>query len=470
MQSRASENNLPRRFQVFGSIRQKTLAILAITFLSSFLILYLISQDVLLQSFKELEIFSARHCLTQIDREIDQNLKMLETTNRDWAFWDDLYAFVAKPTQEFINTNLADDTFNNLLLDFMGFFDPDGNPVHLVAYDRQLGGKIPFSGDLLDYFKIHPELLRHADAESVRKGIVVFPQGPMLFVSRPILTSTLQGPVHGALVFGRALDAEEAKRIGQNVEVFLKISTLVEARENPQQSEIIRKIQASGEKIAVLDNGTQSLGGALLVDDIFGKPALLLEASLHRSIYARGQQAITVLGWFFLGISALICLVIMLLLDRLVIRPVVVLSDSVSRVGEDADAEGRVVSAGPEEIRRLAAAINSMLDRLAAVSQHLARKNAQLEHEITERQGLQNEREKLIGQLQEALAQVRTLSGFLPICASCKKIRDDSGYWKQIESYISAHADVTFSHGICPECALKLYGEYLDGEETLREK
>lgn len=70
---------------------------------------------------------------------------------------------------------------------------------------------------------------------------------------------------------------------------------------------------------------------------------------------------------------------------------------------------------------------------------------------------LESEREALIKELQEALATIKTLSGLLPICASCKKIRDDKGYWNQIESYIRDHSDAEFSHGICPECAKKLY-------------
>ena len=67
------------------------------------------------------------------------------------------------------------------------------------------------------------------------------------------------------------------------------------------------------------------------------------------------------------------------------------------------------------------------------------------------------EKKKIIAQLQKALAEVKTLSGFLPICASCKKIRDDKGYWNQIEAYISEHSEAEFSHGICPECSEKLY-------------
>jgi K+-sensing histidine kinase KdpD len=67
---------------------------------------------------------------------------------------------------------------------------------------------------------------------------------------------------------------------------------------------------------------------------------------------------------------------------------------------------------------------------------------------------------RLIGELQEALAQVKSLSGLLSICASCKKIRDERGDWSQVEAYIRDHSEADFSHGICPECAQKLYPEY----------
>jgi len=82
--------------------------------------------------------------------------------------------------------------------------------------------------------------------------------------------------------------------------------------------------------------------------------------------------------------------------------------------------------------------------------------------DVTERRLAEVERDKLIIELQEALAKVRHLSGLLPICASCKKIRNDEGFWEQVETYISEHSEVLFSHAICPECGKKLYPEYYD--------
>ena len=80
--------------------------------------------------------------------------------------------------------------------------------------------------------------------------------------------------------------------------------------------------------------------------------------------------------------------------------------------------------------------------------------------DITVRQMIEEERERLIEELKEALENVKTLKGLLPICASCKRIRDDTGYWNQIEAYVRDHTEAEFSHGICPDCAQKLYPKY----------
>ena len=72
--------------------------------------------------------------------------------------------------------------------------------------------------------------------------------------------------------------------------------------------------------------------------------------------------------------------------------------------------------------------------------------------EVTHRRLAELERERLITDLQLALSRIKTLQGLLPICAGCKKIRDDSGYWLNVEEYLSAHSDLDFTHGLCPDC------------------
>jgi two-component system, OmpR family, response regulator VanR len=103
--------------------------------------------------------------------------------------------------------------------------------------------------------------------------------------------------------------------------------------------------------------------------------------------------------------------------------------------------------------------------RLEEANTVLKELNERLVNQIAERKKAEREKEKLIGQLRQALAEVKKLSGLLPICASCKRIRDDKGYWQQIEGYIRDHSEADFSHGICPECARRLYPDINPDED-----
>jgi hypothetical protein len=82
-----------------------------------------------------------------------------------------------------------------------------------------------------------------------------------------------------------------------------------------------------------------------------------------------------------------------------------------------------------------------------------------INRDITERKIAEMKRERLISELKDALAQIKTLKGLLPMCAWCRKIRDDKGYWDKLEAYIEKRTDTTFTHGICPECMKKVEKE-----------
>lgn len=98
-----------------------------------------------------------------------------------------------------------------------------------------------------------------------------------------------------------------------------------------------------------------------------------------------------------------------------------------------------------------------LLTSIVVFSYTLGREIERQLRDISERDRVQAEREKLIRELEAALSKVKALSGLLPICAGCKKIRDDKGYWEQIEVYIRDHSEADFSHGLCPECAERLF-------------
>lgn len=105
--------------------------------------------------------------------------------------------------------------------------------------------------------------------------------------------------------------------------------------------------------------------------------------------------------------------------------------------------------------------VSTIRRRLQEQKEELQKAHAEIKSEMKNRKKAEIEKDRLIIELKDALDKVKTLSGLLPICASCKRIRDDKGYWNQIENYIRSHSDAEFSHGICPDCARRLYPGFL---------
>jgi hypothetical protein len=101
--------------------------------------------------------------------------------------------------------------------------------------------------------------------------------------------------------------------------------------------------------------------------------------------------------------------------------------------------------------------VSSIRRRLRRQREEIQEAHEAMKIEMEERKRAQIEKDNLIVELEDALGKVRTLSGLLPICASCKKIRDENGSWSQIESYIGARSEAEFSHSICPDCTKRLY-------------
>ncbi|TAN45932.1 MAG: HAMP domain-containing protein [Nitrospirae bacterium] len=132
------------------------------------------------------------------------------------------------------------------------------------------------------------------------------------------------------------------------------------------------------------------------------------------------------------GISASIAF------SHIITRPLRELANAAEGFGRG-ELNHQVVVSSKDEVGELAKIFNSMIEK---------------------RRLIEEEREHLIEDLKKALAEVKTLRGFLPICASCKKIRDNHGSWQQMEAYIREHTEAEFSHGMCPDCMEKLYPEY----------
>ena len=151
--------------------------------------------------------------------------------------------------------------------------------------------------------------------------------------------------------------------------------------------------------------------------------------------------------------SVVFAFIISILVRRLM-RPLKVLIKGAESIGSG-NLHTAISVQSKDEFSLLSKAFNDMAQNL----RKLTVSRNELESEIKQKEKAEKEREELIGRLKDALNKIRTLEGVIPICSNCKKIRDDKGYWNNLEGYIEKHSDALFSHGMCPECMDSLYGE-----------
>ncbi len=145
-----------------------------------------------------------------------------------------------------------------------------------------------------------------------------------------------------------------------------------------------------------------------------------------------------------------------------VLAPLLVGSRLLGVISLDSDAPGAFDEGDASAVVVVAGLIGLAVDNVRLqrdVDRHVQQRAAALSAANAELSSSLGQRDRLVDGLTEALTRVKTLSGLLPICASCKKVRDDHGYWSQIETYVRTHTEAEFTHGICPECARRLYPE-----------
>jgi len=127
----------------------------------------------------------------------------------DWASWDDTYNFVQNSNYDYIQTNLMDETFINSKLNLMLFINISGQPVFGKAFDLHIMTEVPVPDGILEKISLNGIFLCTFNETKVIKGLILIPEGPMLIVSRPILTSYDEGPAKGTLIMGRYYDSAQ---------------------------------------------------------------------------------------------------------------------------------------------------------------------------------------------------------------------------------------------------------------------
>lgn len=348
------------------TLRKKALLLTGIILLFLSCILFLAAKAIFLKNFSEAESKSAGLRAEWALSALKEELAALEATAADWAEWDDTYAFVENPTDEYIKANLVDPTFTTLRLNFMLFLNSSGQIVFGKGFDRQKEREAPVPESLREQLSAAEFLFNR----SPRAGVILLPENPLLIASCPILTSEKKGPARGALVLGRYLDAGEIERLAQMTRAPVSVYRVDDAQ-LPPDFILARQNLSRGANIYVLPLDNQFIAGYGLLNDVSGKPALLIGVKTPRELYPLGHKITLSFLLLFLVIGLAAGTVILLLIEKTFLSRLERLSAGINGIKTSSDFSTRVPVSRGDELERLTTAINAMLSALEKAHQEL---------------------------------------------------------------------------------------------------
>jgi len=302
-----------------SSLRVKTLVIIASTALALVAALALPVRTIFLGSFLRLEEEAAARDLGRAVTALRDDVAQLHATTRDYAAWDDTYAFLGGDPgkADYATLNFVDETFAQNRLSLVLLASPQGKVVFAKALDlASRTARPPPAADV--FFRAPGDGLLPREPEG-RQGVIETPDGPMMVAAYPVLTSTRSGPPRGVLIMGRALDAAEVDRLARALRLAISITPVAAARASPELARAASELSAQRPALTrALDE--DRLGAYALVQDVAAAPLLILRVELPRDIYRRGLVGFR----YLLGTMALAGLVfglaIFALLERFVLR------------------------------------------------------------------------------------------------------------------------------------------------------
>lgn len=358
------------------SLRRKIFLGIGLILVITAVVAFLVQQWILTENFARLEQKEMHANLTRVHKALTQELEQLESICADWARWDDTYDFIENANDAYLHSNLTDSALQNLRLNLIVFVHSSGRLVASKAYDLQHQREIPMPASLSSHLAPPSILLEHRDLLSGMRGILALPEGPLLVVALPILTSQDQGPSRGTLIFGRFLDEGKIAQLSETLQLPLVARTWNDPY-LPADFLAARATLTEAVPISTRPLDDQVMAGYALVSDVYSKPALILRATMPREIMQQGRLSQLYSTLLVIASGAIAYALALWGLDRLVLARVENLVRQVRDIGERGQAVQRVTVTGRDELGTLEREINRMLD---TISQSEERFRALVEH------------------------------------------------------------------------------------------
>ncbi|HPO16994.1 MAG TPA: CHASE4 domain-containing protein [Candidatus Hydrogenedentes bacterium] len=345
-----------------------TLRIKTLLFISGIIVLlsvmmYFSSRYFLMQSALEIERQEVYKDTQRAINTLINEADALATFVNDYSAWDDTYEYMETRDENYVTSNLVAETYITSHLNLFLLLDTEGKACHAENFDLIKKEFKPLPRDLLEHCVPADILLRHNSPVSVHRGIILLEEGPMIIASRPVVTTAQQGPIRGTLIMGRLLDDTVTNRLSSITQSTLAFYRVDRPGMPGDARTALERLSPQNPFTLIPENNKHMLAYSLL-DDIYGKPALLLRIELHRSFYLQFVSGLRYLMFSIFGTAAIICLSILFLLDQMVLNRLLRLNRFVQGIRAGKDLEARVAIPGNDELNHLAGSVNNMLEQL----------------------------------------------------------------------------------------------------------
>jgi PAS domain S-box-containing protein len=364
-------------------IRRKTLLILCLIIAILMTVLYEVSQQIMLDSITLYENKEAESNSQRFVTNLNIELQGINSTDVDWASWDDTYQFIENNNTAYIDSNLQDATLISLKLNLMLFINQSRQLVFGKAFDIENRTAINLQEAQISQIS-NNDFLYTNDADQSEGGLILFGETPMLVISRPILTSEGEGPVRGALVMGRFIDKSESDTIAQAVGLPLE-TFAIGASQMPADFQLAIKSLSLKEPVFAQVTNKTNIAGYVLLQDVSGAPILITRVDSYRTAFIQATTSLNYLIVSFTILGIVIFAVTAILLDKVVLSRVSRLTNDVTKINLNSDQQNYVNAQGNDELSNLSCKINGMITAIRDSRDELKKYAESLERKVEER-------------------------------------------------------------------------------------
>ena len=354
------------------SLKYKVSLFVFLLFVVSGLASVAVNRLVIMPSFLELEREIAERNTSRAAEGINNNLEVLSTNVTAWSQWDESKQFMEGQNDAFVERELSAEAVASAEVSYMGFYRIGGAQViHRAPAAEGPGspGLGPLQGPSLP--ADHP-LLRHADVASDARGLVATPSGPMLVVSRPIVSSSGEGPAAGVLIFGRLLDDAAIKGIADQYKLDLSIGPVSPADSLEPGNPPPKWQPGEPQPLQIrLSEADSILLGETTIADVHGDPILTLRVTTQRSISARGEEASRFALATLCAVALAVLGVLLAVIHIMVLNPIAKMTAHAVDLGGNDTLNTRLALERKDELGVLATEFNRMTDHLVEARQRL---------------------------------------------------------------------------------------------------